>query len=163
MVKSARLKVAVELLSAAAVVATLIFLAMEVRQNTQQAALNTRAVEVSAYQDLIAQIATLNALSIENPQFAAIHARWNAGDTLLTPGELNQMGAYFWLLFRHGDLAFHQFERGLIGRQQLRSALGPVLSRIDNDLGFDQEWESRRQNFSPTYQAFVDSLFAASQ
>jgi hypothetical protein len=159
MIKSTRLKVGVELLSAAAVVATLIFLAVEVRQNTEQAKLNTRAIEVSAYQDLIAQIAMLNVLTIENPQFAEVEARWGAGDTLFTPAEKSQMASYIWLLFRHGDLAFHQFELGLISRQMLQSALGPLLNPINQKAGFSEEWALRRQNFHPAYRAFVDSLF----
>jgi hypothetical protein len=49
-----------EIISALAVVAGLIFVGLEINQSTEQSALNTRALETAAYQDLIAQILAIN-------------------------------------------------------------------------------------------------------
>ena len=53
--------------SAAAVVLSLVFVALEVRESSRQTELNTQSLQVSAYQDLIAQIADVNIVMLENP------------------------------------------------------------------------------------------------
>ena len=145
-----------EIVAVVGILLGLIFVGVEIR-------LNTRSTEVSAYQNLMQQISELNALAIENPDFAVLLNRetvWNRDFTTFTAREWEQINAYLWLLFRHGDMAFYQFERGLLTAERLRSAMSPMTAR----LGFNsvqREWEGRKANFSPEYQNYVDSIIAA--
>lgn len=148
------------MVSAIGVIIGLGFVGWELHQSTEQAELNTRAIEVAAYQDLIGQISNLNAFQIEDGDFAHVQSRFFAGDTTLTASELGQMRGFLWSLFRHGDMAFYQFERGLLDRERLESALSPLSSRPNRPL-MRAEWESRRGSFAPAYQTFVDSLLSA--
>lgn len=51
-----------------AVIASLIFVGIETRNGAIQAELNTEALEMTAYQQMIDSINEMNALAIENPQ-----------------------------------------------------------------------------------------------
>jgi len=71
-----------EILSAMAVVASLVFVGLQVRQGAEETALNTRTIQTSAYQDLTAQLGTLNTLVIDNSDFAEALSRFNQGEAL---------------------------------------------------------------------------------
>lgn len=158
--RSDRVRLTVEVISALGVILTLAFVGWELRQNTAEAALNRRAAEVQAYQDLIAQISDLNRLAIENPGFNPLRGRMRPGDSTMTDVEQVQLAAFLWLLFRHGDLAYHHYERGLLSRERLESVLSPLTARFVIP-GMREEWEGRRPSFAPGYQRYIDSVFAS--
>ena len=95
-----------ETLGFVVVVASLVFVGVEIRQNSQ-------SVQAATYQDLIAQITNLNVLEIENPEFGALVQATLDGPSPERPDEtqIRQMAPYLWLLLRHGDLAFSQYQR----------------------------------------------------
>jgi hypothetical protein len=64
---------------------------------------------------------------------------------------------YFFLLFRHGDMAFHQFEQGMLTEERLKSAMAPLSGRLPLPLTLEF-WERSRANFVPSCQAYVDSI-----
>jgi hypothetical protein len=144
-----------ETAAALGVIASMVFVGMEIR-------LNTRSAEVSAYQHLMAQISELNTLMIENPEFAGLVARdavWSRDPDTLNDSEYQQVGAYLWLLFRHGDMAYHQFERGVLSPTRLRSAMNPVTQHLGYPLVLEA-WEERKAGFSVEYQTYVDGIIA---
>lgn len=159
--RSDRTRLWIEVISALGVIATLGFVAWELRQNTNEATLNRRAVEVAAYQDLISQITDQNRVAIENDDFADVQMRFYADRGTLTPRELNQMNSYLWMLFRHGDMAFYEYDRGVLSRDRLESALAPLISRFEADW-MHEAWERRRGSFTSAYQRFIDSVVVAS-
>jgi hypothetical protein len=157
--KPDNIRLAVEVGSAMAVALTLGLVALELRAGTEQAALNTRAVEVAAYQDLIAQISEINRINVENPDMNELRSRALRGDSL-SDAEKLRMNAYWYLVFRHGDMAFYQFQRGVLSGPRLLAVLGPLRQQLHNPT-FPETWEQRRESFAPEYVSFVDSLFEA--
>ena len=63
-----------EILSAVAVVASLVFVGLQIRQESNETALNTRAIEAAAYQDLISQIGEINTLVVKDAEFRFVLA-----------------------------------------------------------------------------------------
>lgn len=63
-----RQKDVLESIGLIAVIASLIFVGIETRNGAIQAELNTEALEMTAYQQMIDSINEMNALAIENPQ-----------------------------------------------------------------------------------------------
>ncbi len=145
-----------EILSAVAVVVTLIFVGLQVRQGAEETAFNTRAIEVSAYQDLTAQIADLNTLQIENPQLAAARGRAVQGFGPETDEERLILEAYFRMAFRHGDMAFRQYDAGLIDEETLSGMLAPVIGYMRTDVGADL-WSSM-SSLNAKYKAYVNKV-----
>jgi hypothetical protein len=156
MTKSFRLQALIEIISAAAVVGTLIFLAIEIRQNTEQTALNARAVEIAAYQDLISQITKMNELEILDAQFQFSHKNE------LSREELEEYQAdvqlnFDWIRFRHGDMAYFQYENGIIDKDRLDSALRKL--GLSNPLQ-REAWQRIRQAFTEGYRNYIDQIVA---
>ena len=62
-------------------------------------------------------------------------------------------------LFRYGDLAFYQFEMGMLTEQRFESLFTPVLVSICSyQMGL--AWSNMRPGFVPSYQEYVDSKIA---
>jgi hypothetical protein len=116
-----------EFIGSIAVVVTLIYLAIQVRQNSQQIRDNVSSLQVSAYQDLMSRIADMNKLSIENPEWVEIVQKASRNPDELTDSELSRYFTYTIMLTRHADMAFMQYERGLLDRERFISSLGPLI------------------------------------
>ena len=124
--------------------------------------LNTRSAEVGAYQELTGQISDLLVLEVESRPFASVLDRaYSAGWDALDETDRSQVTAFLWLLFRHGDMAFYQYERGVLDDARLQSALAPLSGRLS--IPFVQErWTAlHRRAFVESYQRYVDSMASA--
>lgn len=155
-----RLKIIAEVLSAAAVVASLMFVALEVRETARQTELNTEALRVTAYQNLIGQIAQFNVARLD-PGLAEVYGKIQ-GPTAeldsLSPVERVQAEGILFLLLRHADMAYYQYELGLLPEDRLESALMPFLAG-DRPV-YRAFWEGNRGNFVPSFQAYLDARIA---
>ena len=161
-VRERGLKRLAELLSAAAVATSLVFVALEVRATARQTELNTEALQLAAYQDLIAQISQFNTVMLD-PAIASVYLKVSdpEGDwSSLSPIEQNQADRILYLLVRHADMAYYQFEQGLLAEDRLVSALRPFVSDIDAPL-YRRFWERAKGNFVPSFQAYIDAQIAS--
>jgi hypothetical protein len=146
-----------EILSAFAVVASLVFVGLQIRQQSDETALNTRAVEITAYQNLIQQIGLLNTLVIESGEFARIRQAGLSGSDYENEEDQSRFDSYVNLLVRHGDLAYRQFESGLITDDDLQSVLRPLTLMITRER-VRQGWEFLVPGLKPEYVDYVNAL-----
>lgn len=112
-----------EVVSAIAVVVSLVFVGLQVRQGADETAANTNALYIESYQDLVNNINTSTSILADNPEFAEIFVRITAGGEFGDPIEEFRFGIYLFQIFRHGDLAYRQFENNLIDEETTLSAL----------------------------------------
>ena len=150
----------VEIASAVAVVISLIFVGLEVRESARQTALNTQSLQVSTYQDLIAQIGDVNALMLENPEIRqriaeGAESSWDE----LSADEQSELRAFFFLLLRHGDLAFYQYQLGMLTEERLESALGILGGQICSPR-FHGFWYSQGSDFVSGYLDLINGMIA---
>ncbi len=124
-----------EIASAIAVVASLVFVGFEVRQSAEETSLNTNAIQVSAYQDLIAGILNINELIATDEELAEIDLKADTDFESLSPIEERRYRAFWRLAIRLGDLAYYQYETGLLDEERLYSALGPVRGELRTEFG----------------------------
>lgn len=140
-----------------AIVASLVFVGLETRNSAIQAELNTRAIEIAAYQDLIDNISTMNALTIESEYVASLmHKSLTPGEEL-SEFETFRLSRAFYLRFRHGDMAYFQYERGAIDEERLRSVLRPLNL---NDPRVRRFWSQNQENFTKAYGEYLNALIA---
>jgi hypothetical protein len=118
-----------EIISAFAVVAGLIFVGLEIRQSTDQAALNTRALETAAYQDLIAQILQINTVTLADTELLFI-VQSNRDEALTDPIEIAKYQNYAINVARHEDMACFQFQQELISEDRLVSAMSIFINVV---------------------------------
>ena len=140
-----------------AIVASLDFVGLETRNGAVQTELNTRAIEITAYQDLIDNISEMNTLTIENEYVANLMYKSLHGEEELTALERFRLSRAFYLRFRHGDMAYFQYERGAIDEDRLRSVLKPL--NLGNSTVRDF-WYQNQENFTAGYRDHIDGLIA---
>jgi len=127
-----------EIIGGIAVVLSLIFVAFEIRQSSQETAMNTRAISVAAYQDLIAQIITINNAAVTDAELIDIIRRGLEGtiDPVTEPNDAERFLRYRINIARHADLACFQYQQGIINRERLSATLGIYLAQV---VGADRE------------------------
>lgn len=154
--RSPRISLWLEIVSAVAVVISLVFVGLEIRNSTEQTEQNTRALQLAAYQDLVNRIVDMNAIDIDGA--TSIEALI-ALDSLDEPLR-QKLASRLWIIFRHGDMAYFQYESGAISAERLRSAMAPVVSRLGFPL-VRQHWERTRWAFVPGYRNYIDERIEA--
>ena len=136
-----------------AIVGSLYFVGVETQNSARQTALNTQAVEISAYQELIANISQMNAIGLMDENAAAILLEMRDGSP--DRAHAAQLQSAFFMQFRHGDIAYFMYERGAIDEIRLRSTLRPLPLAGPTGLTF---WNDNKFVFVNGYQEFVDAL-----
>ncbi len=136
-----------------AIIGSLYFVGVETQNSAKQTALNTQAVEIAAYQELITSISDMNAIGIGDEDAAAILLEMRDGD----PGDVNghRLRAAFYMQFRHGDMAYFMYERGVIDEDRLRSTLRPLPLSGATGIEF---WNRNKFVFVERYKQYVDAL-----
>ena len=147
-----------EVVSAAAIVISLIFVGLEIRQSASQTEQNTLARKVSTYQELISKITELNRIQIDNPELAQAVVKVETHEPVeLTERESQILYRHSWILFRHGDIAYYQYQSGLLSQERLKSSLGPLVSQFEYPW-YQLRWDQARVNFVPEYREFIDRI-----
>ena len=146
-----------EVIGGFAIIASLMFVGIETRNGAIQTELNTRAVEITAYQDLIDNIAEMNTLVIADPDVAALMHKAFRTSAELTELETFRLSRAFFLRLRHGDMAYFQYERGAIDEGRLHSVLKP-LNLIDPKIR--QFWKNNQMNFAQGYRDYLNAMIA---
>ena len=134
-----------------AIAASLVFVAIETKNSTDQTMLNTQALEIAAYQELMSNISDINLLFVQSRETAEIIGQlYNKSNT-----ESWRLELALFTLFRHGDMAYFMFERGVISEDRLLSALRPLplTSKVGTEF-----WDTRKIVFVKAYQEYVDRL-----
>jgi len=141
-----------EIVSSIAIVVTLVYLTIEMRQNTNALQAQThQAVLVSAQ-------AELNML-IEHPNIGVALA---STGPIATEAEHLQIDAWFSTVLRSREFAWLQFQDGAIAEAQWETEVAVLLSIFDSSLS--RLWWDRigRQVVGPDFAAFVDENLGAS-
>ena len=144
-----------ELIGGVAIIASLIFVGLETRNSTKQAALTAQALEISAYQELMDNIAELNMHAVEDAEVATfLHKAFETSEEL-TDVEQYRFHRNLFTRFRHGDMAYFQFERGAITETQLRSVLGVLIL---NNPRVQVFWDQNQRFFVESNRDYVNQL-----
>ena len=145
-----------EIIGGIAIVASLIFVGFQVQQTAEETALNTRQMQADAYQDLVSQITSMNQLGVTNPR---VNVLANSGTKLedMNDEERAMVSSLIIMMFRMSDMAYHQFEQGMISEERLISAVGPLSDNICNPI-YGTIWGNISKNFVSTYKTFVSNL-----
>lgn len=150
-----RLSITLEVISALVVVISLVFVGLEIRNSTEQTEQNTRTLQVSAYQDLISRIVDLNMISIEESVTIETLLAIESPSVI----ETHRLNSFLWILFRHGDMAYFQFESGSISEERMLSAMKPLLLRLGNPKILSR-WNAVKDAFVPAYRNYIDARIA---
>jgi hypothetical protein len=148
-----------ELVGAGAVVLTLIYLSIQLRQNTAQVTHSAMTTEIAAYQDMIGRISELNALRVTNPELTDLILRGEKDLDVLTENERSRYFTWIVTLLRHGDMAYFLFEREIIDYERATSSMGPLIGAFQTE-SFHHVWSvmKERRIFTSEYVSFIETL-----
>jgi hypothetical protein len=139
-----------ELIAAIGVIASLIYLAVQIRQNT-------RWLRASTHHSLTSLTAELNRVIEENPDMARIMRVGTQDFAQLSPDERLRFNTNLGSRFRHHENLYYQYRSGMLDEQQfsgLRRRFAWHL-RFPGTLGY---WRNARGFHSDEFAAYVDCL-----
>ncbi|MEI9885103.1 MAG: hypothetical protein WDN08_01170 [Rhizomicrobium sp.] len=139
--------------SGLAVLISLIYLALQIRQNTQ-------AQRVTAHQNR-QDFARQFLIKLSDEATAALFIRASAGNPDLTPTEFLQFNALmrYWFLGISGVFWLH--ENGVIDHESTADSMEVLRNRL-SEPGCRAAWYVSRKMFLPSFQALVETLVAES-
>ncbi len=123
-----------EILSSVAVLATLVFFVIEIRQTND-------AVRANTYQGMAAIIVDFNAQFFENPEVSEFIAKTASEDYQLTAAEAIRLRAMISASYRMANNIWFQYEVGTISEQQMESFLYPSVLNFRRRGRMRLEWE----------------------
>ena len=140
-----------------AVILTLVYLAVQVGQNTKQIAQNSKIVAASAYQDLTELIHESNARIATNREFAELRLRGRDGIGQLDEVDRFRLMASISSLFRMFENMHQQFEAGLISSNQYAGWKRLMKFHLSH-AGTREVWQLVSMMFSDEFQSRVEAI-----
>jgi len=140
-----------------AVVVTLVYLAVQVRQNSKQLLESAAATRAETYQNAMDLIATVNLEIAKSPELARFHGISREDFEALSSVERTQCSSLHLTALRAQQQLFLQWRAGLIDEAAWQShAMGIRVSLSRS--GPRYLYESRKAAFSPEFAKEVDRL-----
>ncbi len=137
-----------ELIAAIATVLTLVYLAIQVRQNT-------RALKASTFQSISSELGQNVKPVVETPDMAMIFAKGTSAPDELTAEERVKLEAMYLGMFRRLESVFVQTELGSIDRKYVAGAEMSLISIIGMPFGRDW-WQSAKAIFYQPFVTYID-------
>ena len=138
-----------ELIGAIGVIASLVYLASQIRQNT-------RAMQGTTHESFVARNSTWAVAVGSSSQLADLLARGHRDYEALPSSERLQYGHMMMTAMLGAEATFYQFKRGILDEALWQRSLAalPVYSSF---LGFRTWWGKARTSFTAEFRAIVDT------
>lgn len=140
-----------EIISAAAIVASLIFVGIQIRQSNA-------LVKANTYREIRDGMMAVNYLTFSDPGFAALYDKIRNGGEL-NPVEMLQRSNYGFYVIHNADIAYEQYQRGLIDSRELRETLNAFFGVLyQNPWMQDQirQYSRLPENYDPEFIAYIN-------
>jgi hypothetical protein len=138
-----------EVVSAIAVVVSLLYLGIQIRQNT-------RSVRSASFQELLNHIAQVNLRVGENPEVAALYRAANEREFETGSNEELRYRAFVQTTLRHWAHAHIQYKEGTITQDQW-NMLTTGLPHVASLPAFKAIWRQVQAGYEPEFRALVSS------
>ena len=139
------------LLANIGVIAGIVFLAVEIRQNTEMIRSQTRDSITGKQIEMFGWLAT----SAENSRIRT------QGNRLELDPDSPEAAQYGWMIagtMRMWENEWYQYQRGLFEPEEFEPRIN-IWRAVMNNPGFKRQWESTQGNaFSPEFAALISSL-----
>jgi hypothetical protein len=138
------------LFAAVGVIATLIYLSIQIRQNT-------KAVRSSSIQNLVQSFSTTAQAALENEYIIPLLLKANAGAEALTQEERARLHFWFIMTFRRFEGVYFQRDLGIVDAEVIdgfeRSQMAILASK-----SAQQWWANSKEIFNSGFVSYVEKL-----
>lgn len=138
-----------QLVGAAGVIASLVFVGIQVRQSV-------RAAKATAFQGLASTIISVNLAHVENPKILDVIDRAGKGEPL-TAEEHRLYVPLILSAVRLAQSAHYQVQLGLLDRSKLESVVYNLVRHLMTDAG-RTIWIELGSRSDPQFRQYIDSL-----
>jgi len=135
------------------VVVGIVFLAVELRQNTQAIQAQTRDSMTEKQMMWLASVYT-------NPEVADIYQRGSVEDDLATPTERFIYAMAAGADFREWENSYYQYERGLFTAAEFEARRDRWRRSLENFPRQRRLWTTERSGYAPSFRAEIDRIVA---
>jgi len=146
-----------EFVGSIGVVVSLVYLAIQIRRDTAQAALQVKATHATAFQNLIDHHSSLQMQMMTNPTLSeAVQKETNEPDCM-TPTQVRLAMMFRTQQMRSFFNAYQLFEAGLIDSAALR-IFDENLQRVSNAALFDDFWKRVKNSYPESFISHVENI-----
>lgn len=142
-----------EFVAAVAVLVTLIYLALQIRQTR-------KAVSASAHQAVSDISIHLYTTASSNVSLAAALAKSNLPDATLSNTERYQCTAFWTAMIRNTENMYHQYEIGLLTEERIRVSTEQLRRLMARNAHFQRLWKSLAPTLRRNCRIWIESTFA---
>lgn len=142
-----------EVLGAIGVIATLVYLTLQIRQNTRATRAATFLGLTNAWQDYLLAWASADLTELQR------RARFDPGS--VTESEYVQLYSHARVLFRRFENDFFQYRSGTFDPGAWEGYRNSLTSEILASPSIRAFWEQQRFAFAPQFIAFIDELLVS--
>ena len=146
-----------ELIAAIGVIASLIYLAVQIRQNTMQITQNTKTVRSATFRGATQLFTQFMARLSENPELAKIVVKANQSESDLPPDQRLQFDSYAMEVFTIYEDLFFQAKDEMLD-PEFWSSRQRNLAWYLGFPGFAVAWERQSHTMSPEFRDLVATL-----
>jgi hypothetical protein len=143
-----------ELLGAAGVIASLVYVAIQIRQNT-------RALRASTYESLAQATASSNSLLISDPEIARL-VDVGLGSGPLAHEDRARFAAYLRMTFRRYDSIFLHYRQGTLPLEAWEAYLSS-FRRVLRSPNVRDFWQRSADDYTPAFRELVAREISDSQ
>ena len=140
------------LFAALGVIATLIYLAMQIRQNT-------KAVRSSSIESLVHNLSATAQAAVENEYMVPLMLKANAGPETFTEVERVRMHFWFIMTFRRFEGVYFQRELGFVDAAVIEGFERSHISILASNSG-RLWWANAKEIFNSGFVSYVEELLA---
>ena len=138
-----------EILGTAAIVVSLVYVAVQIRQNT-------RATRLSTAQNISHELRDVTALVAMDAEMSEIHLRAIVNIESLTPTEKHRFYILTTALYRVFENAYFQNREGALDPYTWQGVVGQILIARDSS-GYQTFWTDRKGLFSEDFQTYIEN------
>jgi len=150
-----------ELLGAIGVIASLVYLATQIRQSREQMGANTRAVRASTQHDIFENLNDISMRPLDDPaNYEAVRVGMGNPEQLR---EADRLRFQFWAggLLLGYENAYYQYRSGLLDEDRWHFYRDQLASLFQNVApGFTQWWRTSRVPWTPEFVALMEEILA---
>ncbi len=146
-----------QIIAVAAVLASLIFVGIQIRQNTEQAKDANRLARAQMHQQIADGFTQSMLLIIQMEDTTIENLFLTANTDGASSAELQKFSAVMLGLFKHLENVFYQNKQGFVADEYWQSTCNYISLLIGRE-GSRQWWAKRKAVFAPEFTSFVDQL-----
>ena len=144
-----------EFVGSIGIVVSLIYLAIQIRRDTAQTALQTKDVHATAFQNLIDHHSSLQMGMITNDELRDAVRKARQEPDAMSAEEVRLYRLFTTQQMRSFYNAYHLFSSGLIDREQWKAFEGNI-TRVATSARFNAFWDQAKHDYPEQFQAEID-------